>query len=426
MRMLKIAAAMMTVYALTVLSTPAVGAETFVTEVMRGYFVTAPNGNRLWVEVVQPRPDLYPGRRFPAVVCVPGGLGAGENGHKGFAATGIIEFHFNAEGRGVLHPSEGVEDHNGFLHQDDLRAVILFAHNAPNGLPAQLGVLTSSYGITMGAGCLGRYPDLPVKYLIDGEGPDESYVTSFEPWALDAVPTNNREVGAYNMFGHWSTTRDPSPANLAWWQEREALRYIGQVRCAYLRVQAQWDHAQPPNAQWPGFDYPPLWYPCKHAVDMVNAATLGDAPWTRLNGAAIGNPIGGTYSREAPPVYYAGAYVRDTDLVLVQEMIALDLGTTGVGEPPRAGPVLAVTPNPFNPATRLAWGQEQPGAVDLAVFDLRGRRLRSLAAGWQGAGSHAVSWDGRDDAGRALPSGVYVARLSVGPASSTVKVILAK
>jgi hypothetical protein len=281
--------------------------QAFQTEIVEGYLVTAPNGNQLWTKIIQPRAALYPGQRFPAVVSVPGGLGAGEGGNANVASSGFVEFHFNAEGRGTAHPSGGVENHNGFIHQDDLRAVIEFAYSRTNVQTDNLGVATGSYGITMGAGCLGRYPGLPVKYLVDGEGPCDSYVTSFEPWSLDGDSSNDKIQTAYQMFGHYSLSRDPSPANQAWWTEREATRYIGSVRCRYLRIQAQWDHAQPPNAQWPtGWDYQPLWYPCKHAIDMINLATLGRSEWTRVNHSTIGNAACVTYDHDQPPVYYSG------------------------------------------------------------------------------------------------------------------------
>ena len=273
-------------------------------EVIEGYLITAPNGHQLWTKIIQPRMDLYPGESFPAVISVPGGLGAGEGGDLHAAREGFVEFHFNAEGRGMLHPSDGAEDYNGFVHQDDLKAVIEFAHTRPNVIDHNLGVVTGSYGITMGAGCLGRYPDLQVKYLVDQEGPSESFVTVFEPWALDEDPSNDRHEQGYAVFGHYSTYRDPSPENVAFWAEREATQYIGDIRCRYLRVQAEWDHAQPPNAQWPGFDYPPLWYPCKHGVDLVNLATLGESPWTRVNALSLGNLPNATYDHDHPPVYF--------------------------------------------------------------------------------------------------------------------------
>jgi hypothetical protein len=198
----------------------------------------------------------------------------------------------------------------------------------------------------MGAGSLGRCPRLGVKYLVDVEGPSESFVTCFEPWALDEDPENDRHEQAYAMFGHYSTYRDPSPENIAWWTQREATRYIDSIRCRYLRIQAQWDHAQPPNAQWPGFDYPPLWYPCKHGVDLINLATLGWAAWTRMNGSSIGNPPDTTYSRESPPIYYAQSFHTHPDELprVIQEMAAM--------------PALELEPGDYEP----------DGDVDLADY----------------------------------------------------------
>jgi hypothetical protein len=264
---------------------------------------------------------------------------------------------------------------------------------------------------------------------LDVEGPDNSYVTSFEPWALDGNPTNDKQQVAFNMFGHWSVFRDPSPQNVAWWQEREALRYIGQLRCAYMRVQAEWDHAQPPNLQWPGFDYPPRWFPRKHTVDMINAATNGTTPWTRVNGSSLGNEPNRTYSREAPPIYYSGAFSshQGEELALVREMIALDFGSTDAEADrphPRAGMTLAASPNPSRVSTRLRYSLAAGDRVQCAVFDLQGRKVRTLALGWKEAGEHVLDWDGHDDASRNLPSGVYLTRLQTSATNTSTKLIL--
>jgi len=52
--------------------------------------------------------------------------------------------------------------------------------------------------------------------------------------------------------------------------------------------------------------------------------------------------------------------------------------------------------------------------VDLAVFNLAGQRVAALVDGQREAGTYAVRWDGRDESGRALASGVYLYRLRVG------------
>ena len=69
-------------------------------------------------------------------------------------------------------------------------------------------------------------------------------------------------------------------------------------------------------------------------------------------------------------------------------------------------------PNPFNPTTTIAYRLAEDGSVELAVFDVSGRRVSTLVAGRRGSGEvHRVVWDGRADAGVGLPSGVYLLRL---------------
>lgn len=64
-------------------------------------------------------------------------------------------------------------------------------------------------------------------------------------------------------------------------------------------------------------------------------------------------------------------------------------------------------PNPMAGGTRVRFELAERGPVRLAVYDLRGRRIRSLLAGVAEAGEHSVSWDGRSDSGRRVGSGIY-------------------
>ena len=257
-------------------------------------WVTAPNGNRVYTRIVQPIPALYPGQKFPAWIAIPGGTGAGapladSPGYRNFVAEGFIVVVFNPEGRGSGTPgnlrSEGTEDCNGFIHQDDLKAVVEFTVGRSNVDSAHIGVETSSFGIAIGAGALGRYPDLPIAYLVDQEGPHDNRVITFY------------DVGSERQVcGHWSTITDPSPENHAFWAEREAVRYVGGFRGMYLRMQAEIDHAQ-----GPGY--------FRHTIEMINAATApgyggsGSACWTRVNGDDIGNPINKVYALNDPSTY---------------------------------------------------------------------------------------------------------------------------
>jgi subtilisin family serine protease len=72
------------------------------------------------------------------------------------------------------------------------------------------------------------------------------------------------------------------------------------------------------------------------------------------------------------------------------------------------------SPNPFNPSTTLQYGLSSPGPVRLVVYDSRGRRVRTLLQENRVTpGEYEVRWNGTDDSGRAVASGVYFARLEL-------------
>jgi len=83
-------------------------------------------------------------------------------------------------------------------------------------------------------------------------------------------------------------------------------------------------------------------------------------------------------------------------------------------------------PNPFNPRTVIRFSIPSSGHADLVIFDVSGRSVRRLANGSMSAGMHEVSWDGRDDAGRSVASGVYFCRLTAGTHSAEQKMVLMK
>ncbi|MEW6754239.1 MAG: ASPIC/UnbV domain-containing protein [Candidatus Latescibacterota bacterium] len=81
-------------------------------------------------------------------------------------------------------------------------------------------------------------------------------------------------------------------------------------------------------------------------------------------------------------------------------------------DPLPAGPeLLAAYPNPFNASTVIRYSLPTPGPVALAVYDVAGQKVVTLARGERPAGTHAVTWDGRGAHGRPLASGVYLCRL---------------
>jgi hypothetical protein len=81
-------------------------------------------------------------------------------------------------------------------------------------------------------------------------------------------------------------------------------------------------------------------------------------------------------------------------------------------------------PNPFNPGTVISYQLPRAAAAQLVIYNSIGQRIRTLVDDFQELGSHAVIWDGRDDDGRALASGVYIYRLTAGSFSEARKMVL--
>lgn len=82
---------------------------------------------------------------------------------------------------------------------------------------------------------------------------------------------------------------------------------------------------------------------------------------------------------------------------------------------PPSALALTAAPNPFGDGgTRLSFALAAPGNVTLDVYDVRGRRVRTLDLESLAAGSHTVAWDGTDGAGRTVAPGVYIVHLSAG------------
>lgn len=290
--------------------------------VVESLSIKAPSGNTIYALIRRPAAEGSPDTCFPAVVLVPGGINPGRmlafsKDAETLAGSGMVVVTFNAEGRVDDSPddllSEGTEDFNGFRQQDGLCALVEYVMELPYVSADNVGIATQSYGITMGAGCAGRYLDIPIKYLVDGEGPADSFTTCHGPRFLAGDMSKYDTVK--RLFGRLATWQDDSAENTAWWSEREAVRFIGDFNGYYLRLQAEWDHAQPPEnpTQIEDFYHPegwpsggPAWWQNKHAADMVNAAVAGGVPWVRVNLEAQGNPINATYSFDEKPFYLPG------------------------------------------------------------------------------------------------------------------------
>jgi len=105
--------------------------------------------------------------------------------------------------------------------------------------------------------------------------------------------------------------------------------------------------------------------------------------------------------------------------------------TTAVEEPtpaPEPGAASSLLgqnhPNPFNPSTVIEYELKHADDVDLRIFNATGHLVRTLIHGNAAPGSYRVEWDGRDDAGRVLPSGAYYYQLKAGATEESKPMIL--
>jgi len=135
-------------------------------------------------------------------------------------------------------------------------------------------------------------------------------------------------------------------------------------------------------------------------------------------------------------VQYAATEYRPTEMAaIIERFLPTGIGDGGEGggsgsRLPRGFLLRQNFPNPFNPSTTIRFEIDATAAgseVKLSVYSLRGKRVRTLVSGsGMEPGTHAVHWDGTDDRGADLPSGVYIYRLEVGDDRSTRKMLLAR
>jgi hypothetical protein len=134
---------------------------------------------------------------------------------------------------------------------------------------------------------------------------------------------------------------------------------------------------------------------------------------------------------------FAGEYVNH----LTDDGTLLYAGTNGRGiwalpldelpgsltdVPPALAGDLRIAPNPFNPRTEIRYFLPADGMVTVAVYDVAGRRVRTIVDGDRAAGPVVLVWDGRDDAGQGLPSGAYLVQVKQGGATASRTVSLVR
>ena len=115
-----------------------------------------------------------------------------------------------------------------------------------------------------------------------------------------------------------------------------------------------------------------------------------------------------------------GVYILDLPEALKSSPTFVDEST------PQNFMLISIYPNPFNPATTIEFSLPEAGFADLVIYNLAGQKIRELLSGTMSEGIHTAVWKGRDDRGLTVSNGVYLARLTMGDAVTTGRMMLVK
>ncbi len=120
--------------------------------------------------------------------------------------------------------------------------------------------------------------------------------------------------------------------------------------------------------------------------------------------------------------------VQEALIDFIDELAAgIEDGTSAVGDLPMPGITLHdAVPNPFNPSTMLSFEMTEAATVRLSIFDISGKRVTTLVDEAAAAGRQQVLWDGKDDSGIRVSSGVYFYRIESESFSETKRMALVK
>jgi len=121
----------------------------------------------------------------------------------------------------------------------------------------------------------------------------------------------------------------------------------------------------------------------------------------------------------------AGGYWQDTT-ALAATIVTTETSVSDGVSGPHLARLLAAHPNPFNPSAEIGIELSRASTVRLCVFDTRGRVIRVLFAGRCSSGCHTKVWDGRDEHGLAMPSGVYFVLLEAEGTQEVQKIAMVK
>ena len=191
----------------------------------------------------------------------------------------------------------------------------------------------------------------------------------------------------------------------------------------------------PDGSTLASIDIPFLFTPDSHTYDGKGDLRLWDVNTGQLLATLYGHTSELTSVAFSPDGTTLASSSWDSTIRLwdMSPYIALSAPRAIQSSPPlpTQTALLANFPNPFNPDTYIPYQLHAPAQVRLMIYDVRGALVREIALGYRAAGQYLTStnaahWDGRDQGGQHVASGVYLYRLQAGPVAQVRKMVVIK
>jgi hypothetical protein len=148
-----------------------------------------------------------------------------------------------------------------------------------------------------------------------------------------------------------------------------------------------------------------------------------------LNGNLVGDLDFWVGAADVEPVLIHVGNGLEIEIVVLARTAAdnqIVRGTIMLKKKGPSGVSSAAAPNPFKPETSISYSVERGGNVSVRIFSVGGQLVRSLREEYATAGTHEVRWNGKDDGGRQVSSGIYFVNVKQGSEASTTRVVLAR
>lgn len=254
-----------------------------------------------------------------------------------------------------------------------------------------------------------------------------------DEWEL-GMPTYG-PTEAHSDGNCWGTDLDDTYENIAnCWLKSQSID-LTDLACAYLSFWV-WNWVQDENQ---GYVYDPLWldittdgetfYPlCSHMGGVNDDPEIPDVGGWAMMVLDLTKYVGETvqirfrFESDADEVQ-PGSYIDDVR-VYGRASSATSVEIEQFAVPPRSFELSQNYPNPFNSGTTISYHLKEDSRVSLAVYNVKGQRVKVLLDDIVKSGEHEVIWHGIDDAGSPVASGVYFYKIQAGNENEVRKMLL--